>query len=612
MKDGFIKAAAATPKVTVADCEANAKEILACIRGMSARGAAVMVFPELCLTGYTCGDLFWQETLLDDALRQLQLICEETKETDGLLFIGMPFAFSGKLYNTAVVLNRGSILGIVPKTHLPNYDEFYERRNFTPAPEEVSFAELLGCEVPFGTQLLFSCDSVPELTVAAEICEDLWVPVPPSCSHAMAGATVIVNLSASDEMVGKESYRRQLVRTHSASAVCGYVYAAAGEGESTTDLVFGGQNFIAEDGRLLAESRRFENGILYADLDVKRILAERRRISTWPAAAGFDDAYYRVTFELEKRETELERVFDPHPFVPDDAAEREKRCEEIFMIQAMGLKKRLEHIRAQRAVLGISGGLDSTLALLVTAKAFDLLGLPRERILAITMPGFGTTDRTYDNACQLTRSLGAELREIPIREAVTVHFSDIGHDMNVHDVTYENAQARERTQILMDVANQEGALVVDTGDLSELALGWATFNGDHMSMYGVNGSIPKTLVRHLVAYYADSCGDELIARVLRDVLDTPVSPELLPPEGGVISQKTEELVGPYELHDFFLYYMLRAGFGPKKILRIAERSFAGSYSREEILKWLKKFCSRFFSQQFKPIKLQDKKFAPLT
>ncbi|MEE1114390.1 MAG: NAD(+) synthase [Eubacterium sp.] len=607
MKQGFIKVAAATPDVIVADCEANAQAILADIRSMAEHKAKIMVFPELSLTGYTCSDLFLQERLLDEASDQLRLIAAETEEIDALIFIGLPLEVSGKLYNVAAVLNHGEVLGFVPKKYLPNYNEFYEMRHFTPGEKEIEMIEWNGEEVPFGMDILFTCEDVPHLVVAAEICEDLWVPCPPSIAHTAAGATVIVNLSASDEMVGKNTYRRNLISTHSASTISAYIYAAAGEGESTTDLVFGGENMIAENGTILAEAKRFSNGILYSDVDVNRLIAERRRTSTYPAAVGNTEIgdYVMMPFDLDVEDTVLERSFDPHPFVPSDQTLRDERCDEILNIQALGLKKRLRHTHCTNAVVGISGGLDSTLALLVTARAFDMLNIPREKITAITMPGFGTTDRTYDNACTLVKCIGAELREISIRNAVTVHFEDIGHDSSVHDVTYENAQARERTQILMDVANTTGGMVIGTGDLSELALGWATYNGDHMSMYGVNGSIPKTLVRHLVRYYADTCEDEELSRILLDVLDTPVSPELLPPEDGKISQKTEELVGPYELHDFFLYYMLRVGYEPAKIFRVAKLAFEGVYDDATILKWLRNFYRRFFAQQFKRSCLPD-------
>ena len=590
----------------MADCRANAEAVRQRIQEMRQLGVKVMVFPELCLTGYTCSDLFLQDRLLNEAAQQLENLREQTADTDALIFVGLPLEVKGKLYNAAAVLNRGRLLGFVPKKHIPNYNEFYERRHFTPGEESVIWIDWNGRKVPFGMNLLFACRQVPHLVVAAEICEDLWVPCPPGISHTAAGATVMVNLSASDDMVGKDSYRRSLVCQNSASLVCAYLYASAGIDESTTDLVFGGQDMIAENGTILAESRRFSNDTAVSEIDVDRLAAERRRLSTYPKA-GADAAarYETVFFDLEVEETRLTRRIDPHPFVPSDAESREQRCNEILNIQALGLRKRLKHTKCRHAVVGISGGLDSTLALLVTTRAFDMLGIPRKNILSVTMPGFGTTDRTYDNACRLTEKLGATLREVSIKDAVTVHFRDIGQDSDTHDVTYENAQARERTQILMDLANQCGGLVIGTGDLSELALGWATYNGDHMSMYAVNVSVPKTLVRHLVRYYADTCGEEELRNTLLDVLDTPVSPELLPPSEGQIAQKTEELVGPYELHDFFLYYMLRAGFEPAKIYRLANYAFAGQYDAATVRKWLENFYRRFFAQQFKRSCLPD-------
>ena len=603
MRQGFVKVAAATPKILVADCVENARLIVEKIREMEQGGAKVMVLPELCLTGYTCSDLFWQERLLEEAREQLAWIAKQTKEVDALIFLGLPWEEQGKLYNAAAVLNHGEVLGIVPKKHLPNYNEFYEKRHFAEGMERVHDTEFAGKEVPFGMNLLFRCAQMKHLIAAAEICEDLWAPNPPGTAHALAGATLLVNLSASDEMTGKDSYRRNLVNATAARLVCAYIYATAGEGESTTDLVFGGQNLISENGTLLAESRRFENGTVFADIDVNRLISERRRMTTYPAQNP--EEYVTVEFSLKTEETKLQRRFDPQPFVPSDLAQREERCDEILNIQAMGLKKRLEHTKCECAVIGISGGLDSTLALLVTTRALDLLEMDRSKILCVTMPCFGTTDRTYKNACELTRTIGAALKEVDIKEAVTLHFRDIGQDMEKHDVTYENGQARERTQILMDLANQRNGMVIGTGDLSELALGWATYNGDHMSMYAVNASVPKTLVRHLVRYYADTCQDEKLSMILKDVLDTPVSPELLPPKDGVISQKTEDLVGPYELHDFYLYYMRRVGYEPAKIYRIAKRAFQGVYNDETILKWLKKFYWRFFSQQFKRSCLPD-------
>lgn len=603
MKDGFITVATATPQVAVADCEANTQAILACINEMAAAHAKVMVLPELCITGYTCSDLFWQTKLLDEAEAALSVIAEESRQVDALIAVGMPLRVAGKLLNVAAILCRGKVLGFVPKVNLPAYNEFYETRHFMSGSADMGTVQFGGEEIPVGTNLLFSCENVVDLCVAAEICEDLWVPNPPSVQHALAGASVICNLSASDEMVGKGSYRRDLVAGQSARLVCAYLYATAGEGESTTDLVFGGQNLIAENGTVLAESATFENEINVATIDVQRLASERRRMSTFPAAESKE--YREISFALAEEETKLARFFDADPFVPSNADQLSDRCEEILNIQALGLKKRLAHTHAKSAVVGISGGLDSTLALLVTARAFDMLGLPRKGIVAVTMPGFGTTDRTYNNAVAMIKSLGATFKEVPIAKAVMQHFADIDHDASIHDVTYENSQARERTQILMDIANQANGFVIGTGDLSELALGWATYNGDHMSMYAVNASVPKTLVRHLVRHYADTSADEVLAGVLYDVLDTPVSPELLPPEDGAISQKTEDLVGPYELHDFFLYQMLRMCFPPAKIYRVAKEAFAGRYSNETILKWLRTFYWRFFSQQFKRSCLPD-------
>ncbi|MGI6000132.1 MAG: NAD(+) synthase [Candidatus Merdisoma sp.] len=608
MRHGFIKTAAVTPKVQVADPEANAQEIIRLAAEAAGNGAKLIVFPELCITGYTCGDLFLQELLLKRAKEELFRIIRETAQLDALIFAGLPWEKDGKLYNVAAAFQGGRLLGLVPKTCLPNYGEFYELRHFARGNKEaddvwVDLGDGEGDYIPFGTKLLFTCESLPGLAVAAEICEDVWVPDPPSIRHALAGATVIVNCSASDETTGKDGYREALISGQSARLVCGYIYANAGEGESSQDLVFGGHNLIAENGKILSRSARFKNETIYADLDIERIVGERRRMTTFFSKS--DEVYTEISFRLKREDTRLERLIDPAPFVPDDSQDRQRRCEEIFAIQYMGLKKRLEHTHCRTAVVGISGGLDSTLALLVTVRAFDSLGLPREGILGVTMPCFGTTDRTYHNACDLVKRLGATLREVDIKEAVSTHFRDIGHDPERHDVTYENSQARERTQVLMDLANQSGGLVIGTGDMSELALGWATYNGDHMSMYGVNAGVPKTLVRHLVRYCADTCGDKELAAVLLDVLDTPVSPELLPPKDGVIAQKTEDLVGPYELHDFYLYYVLRFGFSPSKIYRLARRAFEGVYGDETILKWLKTFYRRFFSQQFKRSCLPD-------
>lgn len=672
MKDGFVKVAALSPDIRVADCVFNTESICAGIDEAVREHAKILVFPELCITGYTCGDLFWQETLLLAARQALARLVGYSEGKDALIFVGLPLEVNGKLYNVAAAFSDGELLGFVPKRYLPNYNEFYEARHFTPGSETVIYVEFGGKMVPFGMNLLFLCETrkmarkafpsgsngacteagvsglkiaqeasqkIPRevlqemgLVVAAELCEDLWAPNPPSIAHALAGANVIVNLSASDEVTGKSDYRRSLVEGQSARLLCGYIYASAGEGESTQDLVYGGHSLIAENGHILAQPPRFASGMIYAELDISRLRAERRRMTTFPAGndvsgcgmgnqAGASDhvaaryarehvaggyapepasgAYRKIPFQLCIEETPLTRRFDPAPFVPAGEADRGRRCEEILMIQALGLKKRMRHTGAKSLVVGISGGLDSTLALLVMTKACDLLGLPHDTMTAVTMPGFGTTDRTYHNACSLTKSLGAKLLEVDIRDAVNIHFRDIGQDPEVHDVTYENSQARERTQILMDLANKTGGLVIGTGDMSELALGWATYNGDHMSMYAVNCSVPKTLVRHLVRYYADTCGDDAVSEILYDVLDTPVSPELLPPQNGEIAQKTEDIVGPYELHDFFLYYLLRFGYPPAKICRVAKQAFAGIYDERTILKWLKTFYRRFFAQQFK-------------
>lgn len=603
MRHGFIKVAAATPDIRVADVDYNKGQIIKQMDEAADAGAKIIVFPELCITGYTCSDLFLQDILLNSAKKALVEIAEYTKNLDALVFVGVPIAVGGELYNVAAALNHGNILGFTTKSFLPNYGEFYEMRQFRPGPKKAEKILFGGKEIPFGPQLLFVEKQMTNLIVSAEICEDVWSPVPPSIEAAREGATVIVNCSASDETIGKASYRESLISGQSARLISGYIYANAGEGESTTDLVFGGHNLIAENGTILAEAKRFSNGIIYTEFDVQKIANERRKNTTFTETQ--EHVLPRISFGLEQTETILTRTFPSRPFVPRDDQERAKRCEEILTIQAMGLKKRLAHTHAKSAVVGISGGLDSTLALLVTAKAFDALGLERSGITAVTMPCFGTTDRTYQNACKMSLKVGATLREVRIGDAVMQHFKDIGHDPQDHSVTYENSQARERTQVLMDIANQTGGLVIGTGDMSELALGWATYNGDHMSMYGVNASVPKTLVRHLVHYFADTCEDSSLKEVLYDVLDTPVSPELLPPKDGEIAQKTEDLVGPYELHDFFLYYFLRMGYEPGKIYRIAKLSFAGEYDDETIYKWLRTFCWRFFSQQFKRSCLPD-------
>ncbi len=603
MEQGFLKVAAVTPKIKVADTKYNTQAICEKLEEAYAYGAKIIVFPELCITGYTCSDLFLQELLLEEAKQALRNIASATQGRDALVMVGLPLERDGRLYNVAAVLQDGRLLGLVPKANIPTYAEFYEGRHFMKGNAKAVSFHLDEQDIPFGTNLLFQCRNVPGLTVGCEICEDLWVANPPGTNHALMGATLIANLSASNETVSKNEYRELLVKSASARLLCGYIYVSAGEGESTQDLVFGGHNLIAENGTLLVQSKRFVGETIYGDIDVGRIISERCRMGGLGQEP--DLPYMLVPFWLKVEETRLDRTFSNLPFVPSDEEKRSRRCEEILSIQAYGLKKRLEHTGAKTAVLGISGGLDSTLALLVTVRTFDWLGLDRKGILAVTMPCFGTTDRTYENACRLTRTLGATLQEVDIREAVTLHFRDIGHDRNKHDVTYENSQARERTQVLMDLANRFNGLVIGTGDMSELALGWATYNGDHMSMYGVNAGVPKTLVRHLVKYYADTCGNRELSQVLEDVLDTPVSPELLPPVEGDIAQKTEDLVGPYELHDFFLYYMLRCSFPPAKVYRVAKLAFKGLYEDGVILKWLKTFYRRFFAQQFKRSCLPD-------
>ncbi len=600
MIDGFVKVACATPVLKVADCGHNAARIAALVREAAEKGASLAVFPELCLTGYTCGDLFLQKLLLDRAEEALSSILLETKDLDIVFAAGLPVRRGSALYNAAAICLRGEILGVVPKENIPNYSEFYELRHFTPWTGGTEEIALCGRTVPFG-RLLFCCEELPAFRLGVEICEDLWVPAPPSVELALAGATVLLNLSASDEVIGKSAYRRELVKSQSARLMAAYLYADAGAGESSTDMVFAGHDLIAENGALLGESPLFAPGLTLADVDVSRMDAERRRINTFPQAKT---EIPTVSFHLPLRETALDRTFSPTPFVPSDRAALSARCEEILTLQAQGLVTRLRHTGAKTAVVGLSGGLDSTLALIVTVHAFDALGLDRKGILAVTMPCFGTTKRTRSNAELLAGAYGCSFREVVIKDAVLQHFKDIGQNPEVLDVTFENSQARERTQVLMDLANQKGGLVIGTGDLSELALGWATYNGDHMSMYGVNASIPKTLVRHLTAYEA-ARAPEPLASVLRDVLATPVSPELLPPKDGEIAQKTEELVGPYELHDFFLYYFLRCGFPPEKIFRLAKLAFSGTYEPAVIKRWLCTFLRRFFAQQFKRSCLPD-------
>ena len=607
MRDGFVKVAAGTPKIRVADCRYNAEQIFTLMREADKQGVKVLALPELCLTGYTCGDLFLQDTLLRGAEEGLQTILEATRNLEIVTALGLPVwdKWDNKLYNCAAIIQKGEILGLIPKVYLPNYGEFYEQRWFASGSGVEHGIELCGQHVSLCTNQTFACDTMPNLVIGVEICEDLWAPAPPSVELARKGATVILNLSASNELVGKADYRRSLVTGQSARLMCGYVYADAGEGESTTDVVFTGHNMIAENGTLLAE-RRFATGLTVSEIDVDRLIHDRRRTNTFTFGKEPPEIW-RCGFTLPVEETRLTRYVSPNPFVPADAEDRAERCNEILKIAALGLKKRLEHTRARTAVVGLSGGLDSTLAILITAVAMKLLDRPESDIIAVTMPCFGTTERTRDNAVELAQRLGATLKRIDIGEAVKVHFRDIGQSMEDHSVTFENGQARERTQVLMDIANQTGGMVIGTGDLSELALGWATYNGDHMSMYAVNAGIPKTLVRHLVSFISDDKGSEdpKLSAVLDDILDTPVSPELLPAVQGEISQRTEDLVGPYELHDFFLYYMLRWGFPPRKIYRLALYALGKTYTPDVILKWLKTFYRRFFSQQFKRSCLPD-------
>lgn len=603
MKFGFIRAGAATPYVRVADCEYNAENIIKCIDEAVNNNCELIVFPELAVTGYTCGDLFSQRSLPDGAVRAVEEIRNSTKDKNIIAVVGFPYKYLGNLYNCGAVLYNGMTLAVVPKSFLPNYNEFYEMRWFREALKETRFIDFLGEEVPFGTDIIVKSSYMPEFTLAVEICEDLWSVIPPSLNHALAGAAIIANPSAGNEITGKDVYRKSLVESQSARIVGGYVYACAGEGESTTDVVYSGHNLICENGVTLNESKRFENGIIYGDIDVYKMASERQRNTSFRTD---DSSYTIVEIDFKPNFCDIERFIDPAPFVPKDLKKRAKRCEEIINIQAYGLKKRIEHIGCKNVVIGISGGLDSTQALIVTARAFELAGLDKKGIIAVTMPCFGTTDRTYNNAVSLVKELGANLIEINIKEAVMQHFKDIGHNPDVHDLTYENSQARERTMVLMNMASKYKGFVVGTGDLSELALGWATYNGDHMSMYGVNCSIPKTLIKYLIQYVADTTEDKKLKDILIDILDTPVSPELLPPdEKGEIAQITEDVVGPYELHDFFLYNMMRLGFEPDKIYYLSQIAFKDKYDKKTLYKWLRNFYWRFFSQQFKRSCLPD-------
>ena len=602
MKHGFVSVACATPFMHLADCIENARESFELMRKADASGAKVLVLPELGLTGYTCGDLFYQDTLLQAALDGLSTVLEATKSLNIVTMLGLPIEKEGKLYNCAAVIQKGCILGVVPKTHMPNHSEFCGNRHFAPAPTTMSMLSILGQRVPFGTDIVFSCRELPALRLGVELSEDLWAPIPPSVHLACAGASVICNLSASNDIIGKETYRRQLIGLQSAKLLCGYMYTSAGEGESSADVIFGAHQVMAENGTILHQSR-YDQGVHSTEFDLARLVSERRRTQVLPR----EEVGVNVEFSLSMTHTTLTRYVAAQPFVPEGDDNRAQRCHEILMTASLGLKQRLAYTHASTAVVGLSGGLDSTLAILITALAFQMMDKPISDIVAVTMPCFGTTHRTRSNAVILAEQLGATLRTVDISASVRSHFKDIGHAMDDHSVTFENAQARERTQVLMDIANQTGGLVIGTGDLSELALGWCTYNGDHMSMYAVNCSIPKTLVRHLVNHLAQDKrkGHKELTAVLEDILDTPVSPELLPAVNGEISQRTEDLVGPYELHDFFLYYLLRWGYPPAKIYRLAQYALGDFYDNATILKWLKVFYRRFFSQQFKRNCLPD-------
>ena len=602
MFNGFIKVGVASPALSVADCKGNAAEIISEYKKAKAEGVKLLVFPELSISSYSCGDLFRQRALLDGSLKALDTVKKATIGDDMLIFVGFPFAFNGSLYNCAAAISGGSIIGIVPKTYVPSYAEHYETRYFSEGQRQVTDVNVLGQTVPFGTDIVFKCKENEEFTVGAEICEDILAPLPPSGRLTQNGCTVIVNLSASAESVGKAERRREILKTESARYVCAYLYANSSDGESSTDGVYSGHSLICENGRILKEGLPFESALTISEIDIQRLTHDRLRQNTFKTDKGFAVVY----FSQVQEKTSLTRKISKSPFVPENAEKRAERCEAILKMQAFALKKRVSHIGCKNIVVGISGGLDSCLALLVMVKAMDALNRPRTDITAVTMPCFGTTKRTKSNAEKMCEQLGVTFMEVNIAKAVTQHFEDIGQDPNLYDVTFENSQARERTQVLMDIANKSGGIVIGTGDLSELALGWATYNGDHMSMYGVNGGIPKTLVRHLVRYYADNTDNKKLAEALYDILDTPVSPELIPPkDNGSIAQVTEDIVGPYELHDFFLYYFFRFGFTPEKIKHLAEYTFDGVYSAEVIEKWLKTFCRRFMTQQFKRSCLPD-------
>lgn len=605
MIKGWIKIAVATPKTVVADCEYNGSEILRQVEEAEKIGVKMIVFPELCITGYTCGDLFLQDTLLEAAKQQLLHLMQKTEKTELVIVVGLPYLQNGRLYNVAAVIQKGKLLGLVPKKNIPNYGEFQEARYFAQGIEECEWTSFYGKNVPFGIRQLYVCKDEEDFVFGVEICEDLWVACSPSVAHAKAGATLIANLSASPQLIGKAAHRSMLIAAQSAKLVCAYIYADAGIGESTTDLVFGGHNFIAENGSILAESEKWKPGMICMEVDLQKIKNERRKLCYQQEAAS---TYWRNTFSFANQTPADEgviRKIEKMPFLPAEKTIRAKACREVLSIQTAGLCKRLEHLCCKTVVIGISGGLDSTLALLVTYQAFLRLQIPVENIIAVMMPCFGTSERTYQNAKKMLAQLHVTAKEIPIAEAVTAHLQQLGHDLQKKDATYENAQARERTQILMDLANQLNGFVIGTGDLSELALGYATYNGDHMSMYGVNASVPKTLVRELVRYWAQEAESESLREVLLDIVDTPVSPELLPGKQGEIVQKTEDIVGPYLLHDFFLYYSLRYGFSPSKVYQMAKHAFMEDYTAEELLRWMKVFYQRFFAQQFKRSCLPD-------
>ena len=606
MKNGFVRVACGTPKLKLANCEYNAEQTIDLIKAADKEQVSLLILPELGITGYTCGDLFNQETLLRSALDALGKILDSTKGTEIITAVGVPIGVYGRLYNCAAVIQNGKILGIVPKTNIPNYGEFYEKRHFSPAKKKIEYLTVCGqADVPFGPGIVFECEDLRSFRFGIELCEDLWVPESPSLDMCAAGATIIGNLSASNEIVGKDEYRRQLVAAQSAKLICGYIYADAGEGESTSDLVFCSHNFIVENGVIL-EDDRFDGGLTMTEIDVEKLEYDRRRTQMYFEHGAGEHLF--VPFNITLRDLELTRYYAPNPFIPENDTERDKRCNDIVRIASLGLKRRIEHTWCKKAVIGLSGGLDSTLAALIIRNTLDMMGRPHEDMLAITMPCYGTTSRTKDNAVILAEELGAEIRTIDIQASVDLHLKDIGHDDSLQNNAYENAQARERTQILMDVANDVGGMVIGTGDLSELALGWCTYNGDHMSMYGVNGSIPKTLIRYVVDYIAREelkKGNQKLGECLLDILGTPVSPELLPASEGEIVQKTEDIIGPYELHDFFLYYVMRWGFSPLKVYRLACYALKGKYDPETIAKWIKVFYKRFFTQQFKRNCLPD-------